>query len=504
MKKINKIVISLGCLTTIITSCEPEFNQPLEDTPIAEDIVQSSGDADFSKFIALGASITAGYSDGALFIDGQDVAFPKLIAEQMQAAGGGTFTTPYMNDNIGGFAGVYEDEDNTIPTFASRFVYNFAAGVPERINNTPANDITASIAGNYSNIGIPGAKSFHALATGYGNLEAVTLGLANPYFARMATSSTASMLEDVTSQNPTFVSVWLGGNDILSYASYGGLGVYQDSPLVSPSEYGDQDITNPLQYQGIMQAVVSNLVAAGANGVVLNIPSVTDLPFFTAVNHDVIPMDAATATATNTAYEAYNAGLLAMQTNGFIDADEVEKRTINFEASTSNAVVITDESLTDLTAYGLPSMRQATSEDSMLLTASSIIGTLKDDTDPTSVYGVGEPLGDEFVLTADEQELVTMATESYNTILEDLVANYDGIMLFDANAIVSELKESGINYGEGMLYGVIGSAFSLDGIHLTPRGNAVFANKMIEAINDYFGSTLQDVDPTIYNTGTLK
>ena len=50
----------------------------------------------------------------------------------------------------------------------------------------------------------------------------------------------------------------------------------------------------------------------------------------------------------------------------------------------------------------------------------------------------------------------------------------------------------------------LGSAFSLDGVHLSPRGNAIIANYVIDVINRNFGSTLQKVDPASFRTVTLK
>jgi hypothetical protein len=41
---------------------------------------------------------------------------------------------------------------------------------------------------------------------------------------------------------------------------------------------------------------------------------------------------------------------------------------------------------------------------------------------------------------------------------------------------------------------VTGGAFSLDGIHMNPRGSAVAANYYIRAINEKFGSTIPEVN----------
>ena len=47
-------------------------------------------------------------------------------------------------------------------------------------------------------------------------LAGVPLGTANPYFARMASSPNATVLEDAVSQNPTFFTISvMGGNDVL-------------------------------------------------------------------------------------------------------------------------------------------------------------------------------------------------------------------------------------------------------------------------------------------------
>jgi hypothetical protein len=49
---------------------------------------------------------------------------------------------------------------------------------------------------------------------------------------------------------------------------------------------------------------------------------------------------------------------------------------------------------------------------------------------------------------------------------------------------------------------VTGGAFSLDGVHLTPRGYALAANEMIRVINDYYKSTIPSIDANKFN-GTL-
>ena len=61
----------------------------------------TAGTADFSKYVALGNSLTAGYSDGTLFIEGQKGSWTNVLSQQFALVGGGDFKIPYMADNVG-------------------------------------------------------------------------------------------------------------------------------------------------------------------------------------------------------------------------------------------------------------------------------------------------------------------------------------------------------------------------------------------------------------------
>jgi len=45
---------------------------------------------------------------------------------------------------------------------------------------------------------------------------------------------------------------------------------------------------------------------------------------------------------------------------------------------------------------------------------------------------------------------------------------------------------------------ITGNAFSLDGVHLTPMGNAIVANLFIDAINAKYNSKVPKVDISLY------
>ena len=481
--KILNIYKSIGVLalaTTLLVSCsKTEYDIPTE--PV---IPLTSGSADFSYYVALGAAFSAGVSNGSLFIKSQEYSFPNLLATAFSNAGGGFFEQPYVNDNIGGL--LYGGTQIVAPR-----LYFTGTGIA-RLDATPTTEVTNILSGSFNNMGVGGAKSFHLVAPGYGNLAGVPLGLANPYFARMASSPNATVLEDAVSQNGTFFTISvMGGNDVLSYATSGGSGVDQTGNF-DPSTYGPNDITDPNVFAAVESGIVAALTANGAKGVLSNVPYVTDLPYFTSVPFNAVPLDAGTAALLNGAFAEYNGGLLYVESLGYITAEERAARTITFSAG-QNAVTLVDEDLTDLSPLGcvvcLPSYRQATSDDLVVLPASSVIGTLVDD-NPQLINGVSVPLADNWVLTYLETQAVLTATDAYAAIVYDLAVQYD-LAFVDLRGVLAEAASpTGIMFDDFNMSTqlIFGGLVSLDGIHLTARGYALMANEFMEQIDATYGS----------------
>jgi len=505
MKTIT-IKLSLIALLVIVVSCSDNEDNVLATPFIPETTAVTpptptftSGSADFSTYVALGNSLTAGFSDGALFQEGQDKSFPNILAGQFALAGGGAFSQPLTSDNLGGLT----LGGNVIA--GTRFIFDPVNQVPFNIDGMPSTEVSSVVAGPHNNMGVPGAKSFHLLAEGYGNVAGVQPGLANPYFARMASSPNTTILADAMAQSPTFFTLWIGANDVLSYATSGGAGVdHNETGNLDPSTYGGDDITNANTFAQVYGGLLTTLTSGGAQGVVANLPSVTDAPFFTTVPHNPIPMDAATAALTNGAYAAYNGGLqqalAALAGTGLLSEEEVAQRTINFAAG-QNAVVIVDEYLTDLGAINpafaaLPKLRQATASDLLVLPSSSFIGTLADPSNPASVNGVGVALADNWVLTPQEQLAIANATAAFNSTIEMMATQFD-VGFVDANGLLNIVASGGLNVGGSATITdefVTGGAFSLDGVHPSPRGYAAISNAMIDVINAKFGSNLPKVN----------
>jgi hypothetical protein len=199
----------------------------------SDGLMPTSGTANFSKFVSLGNSLTAGYSDNALFMDGQKVSYTNIMAQQFALVGGGEFKIPFMADNVGGF----KINGNV---FSGPRLASTGGAAPAPVAGTPTTEILTSIAtaGPYNNCGVPGAKSFHLLSPSYGSAAGIALGTANPYYVRFAPNATTSVLSYAVSQTPTFFSLWIGNNDVLGYSTSGGDGTNPITPSAGPAGVG--------------------------------------------------------------------------------------------------------------------------------------------------------------------------------------------------------------------------------------------------------------------------
>lgn len=523
----------IGILALGMVACEPEFENPVD----AHD-AYTSGEADFSNFVSVGNSITSGYADGALYISSQENSYPNIMAQQFAKAGGGDFTQPLMADNYGGFliGGEQKAETRLVLAFDEQ-----GNPMPKNLNETPTTEITNVLSGTFNNMGVPGMKSFHLFAEGYGNAANLPTGTANPYFVRFASSPDATILGDAVAQNPTFFSLWIGKNDILSFATSGGLGKAQIGNL-DATTYSSNDITDPQLFAGVYSQVVDAMIAAGAEqGVVNTVPDVTVAPFFTRVPYAPLsPADPSFGPMIPTLNETFSQlNQIILAYRGIDESNGDTPYSIEFDPAGASPLVVVDEALTDISAQiqgalmqaGYPEAlaakygqqfgqaRQATAEDRVLLTSASAIGAVdmvvlqswmalgltQEQAGQLSVKGITLPMADQYVLTGDEVEILNTARNQFNAAIQ-AIAQAKGLAFVDVNSIIQELATGGIPFDGGVVTAefATGGAFSLDGIHLTPRGSAILANKMIEAINTTYGSNVPTVNVGSYGTITVS
>lgn len=482
-----------------------------DDDSAPVEIPITSGSASFTKYVALGDSFAAGYSDGALFKASQEKSYVNILAQQFIPAGGVPITNPFMLDNLGGFS----NGGTQIAKFPTRLYFDGQG--PVNVSGVTTTSIMSHLSGQFTNLGIPGAKSYHLIAPKYGDIAGVfaSPATANPYFARFSSSPTTTVLADALAQSPTFFSLWIGGNDVLGYATNGGVPTSQDP--VS----GD-DITPIATFDFVYNTLVTNLTSNGAKGVVANLPYITTLPHFTTVpvnpltasllGGGSIPVGEATIAALNT--QLY--GPLKQALTAFGAGDR-----INLLSTTSaNPLLISDEKLPNLsaqlTAAFTPSLgaakaaaygqvfgqaRQATKSDLVLLTTRGAIGGATGYPAPLDKFGITFPLLDKHILIASEIEEIKVATDAYNGIIVK-AAEVKGLAFVDSKAAMVQLSTSGVRFGNFQMTAsyVTGGAFSLDGVHPTPRGYAFIANLFVNAINEKYGATLRTVDLSQYQT----
>lgn len=418
-------------------SCKPEMDE----------VTTSAGTADFSRYVALGNSLTAGFTDNDLFLSGQLNSYPAILADQMKAAGGGEFKQPLMVDETG---------------FGRRLVLHagLRRPVPAGIAANPANFASIAHLGPFNNLGVPGAKSFHLLP------GAEAFSLQNPYYRRFAANpGTSTILAEALAQNPTFFTLWIGNNDVLGYAASGG---------------ASDSITNPQLFAGVMNTLIQQLTSKGAKGAIANIPDISTIPFFTFMNTQ-IPFNGLVlnqpqqVAALNSGYAQLNALIKAL---GSTD-------TLAF-ALGPNPFVIADKEL----PWGIRQMKQG---ELFLL-------TLPADSLLNHGYGSIIPIPDRYVLTIAEINRIKNAIEAYNNTILSLANQYN-LAHVDIHKLLKDVSTTGIER-DGIKFTneyVIGNTFSVDGVHITGRAAAIVANEFIRSINSKYNATLKEVSPVYYS-----
>ncbi len=508
MKNLKYIFIASSLL--LFTNCNDPEDVDLNPMEVEEPKpALVAGSANFSDYVALGASFTAGYSDGALFKASQENSFPKLLSNQFALAGGGSFTQPLMADNTGAFLG--------IPTSAVGYRLVFNGTGPQRLNEfftalgapvpQPTTNPTQNLGSTFNNVGVPGAKSFHFTLPGYAAF--------NPYYARFATSASSTMLGDAAVlQSPSFFTLSeFGGNDVLSFATSGGLGVDRTGDP-NAAGYSPLDITDPGLFGQVLEGVVGQLTANGAKGAIANLPDITSLPYFTTIPNDALNLDAATAASLTGFFQAvtgiFTQVLIQQQVPPANAQALAAQYAITFQAGPNRFLIDVPVSQTNPLGFRqmtedelllLPIDRAALAQGygSVLLTPQvlQVLGILQAGGTPTPeqaglVLAAVNGIDDKDALDSSELLSIKTATAAYNAKISE-VANAAGLALVDLNSVLDAAANGGFTSGNYNFTTnlVTGGIVSLDGIHLNSRGYAVMANEFLKAIDAKYGSNFE-------------
>ena len=491
MKKI-KSLFSLTVSGLLLAGCGYNPPEPAQD-PTNPRVPPVAGTADFSKYVAVGNSLTAGFMDNALYLEGQQNAYPVILAERMKMVNGqAPFNFPALGAAGGAGFGQFVP-GTTTPVGRLRFILPACGPNPaatKTLGLAPAPIVPGEALDPYpgdkaalNNFSAPGTKIYHALLPGYG----LNPTQGNPFYWRFASASTASLIGDAVAAKGTFFTYWLGSNDVLSYATTGGSG--NPNPGTNPALYGPNDMTDPQVFAGVLQSSLDALFSTGANtkGAIANIPEVERIPYFQLINAGLTSGGDRAVLPFNLS-EAQAAGLNAAYARlGPLAAG------VNFKAGKVNYPLIT-------TATGLRHMDPAkdfltlvTPQDSLLSGPISVCNPLGQ----RAGWGITKPVPGQFVLDAAEVGFIRERVTAYNAIIQQQVSNRgDRLVLVDTNALLGSLNGVQNNIAPG-------GYFSLDGVHPNPRGQAIIANEFIKAINAKFGSTLPPVDPRLYRQNIL-
>ncbi len=443
MKKFRIILLS-SFLIVGLYSCKPNL----------DGFIPSNGDADFTTYVSIGNSLTAGYADGALSRSGQENSFPMMLSEQFAIVGGGDFTVPYLpsgngNDGSGG--------TNRVLTYLPNCQGTIGV-TPVLASGSAASLASVGASGPYNAQGVPGARAVDALSAFYSSL--------NPFLARIVTSpGSSSILSEALRINPTFFTLWLGNNDVLGFATAGGVG------NVDPGFPLPGDLSDPAQVGGALTVLVDSLTSRGAEGVIANIPNVTSVPFFTTIPWNGVVLTQGAADTLNLIYQ------------------QVGHPNIIWKAG-ANPYIIEDTTV----VHGTLRIRQARQGELILLSTPG-------DSIRCAQWGISpfKALGDAYVLDENEVAEINEHTANYNTTISNIASSYN-IALADMNSYMKTFTGGVVYNGVDLNASFIsGGAFSLDGVHPNPRGYALIANEMIRVINAKYNSTIPTVDVTTYD-----
>ena len=249
MMRIHRSSVVLGLLLAAAACQNDQLNRPFSVTPV---------DPLFDRYVSMGNSITAGFQSAGINDSTQSQSYAVLLAHAMRSP----FFSPLMR------------RPGCPPPFTNVFTQaRVGGGTP----TTCALRVVPNPTPPYiSNTGVPSAE----VIDGYSNLDTASNSNALTSFF-LGGLTQAQMMERA---HPTFVSAWLGNNDVLSAATS------------SPNAGDSTKITSVANFQARYGALLDTIAQAGPRGVVLvSVANVTLVPYFSrgavywAIKNGLVP-----------------------------------------------------------------------------------------------------------------------------------------------------------------------------------------------------------------------
>lgn len=411
----------------------------------------NTGSANFDRYVTIGNSITAGFQSNALSERDQQSSYGNLIAQHL----GKEFEQPLMqNPGVGARM--------RLVSLTGPVIVNEQGVDP----TNPASNLNVNLPRPYNNLGIPGAILFDMADTTDFVMKSQLRQ--NPFFALILRNGALgrSILQQAAALNPTFVTAWIGNNDVLGYATSGGV----RGTNVGLSHPPGTRPTESLLFDTWYRQVLDALKLSGAGIIVGNIPDVSTIPFFTTVGPTVA---ASIPPGIYLRYQKAGNNSVAFDSTRLTEPD---------------APLLLLTGITYARLLGQPTGQWYRDNN---------ITTIPPGIDTTRPFGFHpqNPWPNALALDAGEQAIVATSVAEFNQSIDSLASNR-GIGVADFRGLWNTIRQSGIyasGYGTFSAAYITGGTFSYDGVHSSSRGNVIIANEWIRVINQRFGAQIPPV-----------
>lgn len=372
----------------------------------------------FSSYVAIGNSLTAGYQSGGINDSTQRLSYPSLLAQSMQ--------THYAYASLAG--------DGCPPPIANFQTQARLGGATA----TTCSLRTPNTAVALNNVAVPGATSLDPTS--------VSTSASNTLTTLILGGKT--QVAKAADANPTFVSAWIGNNDVLGAALSG---------IIVPMAGVSAGVTSQTAFTANYAALVKGLNA---------IPTLKGAILIGVLNVAGVPALFPVAALQNPAFKA------------------------GFDQFAGGTTTVLPNCLT--------------SPGNQALISVSILGQMHSGAHPRVVGCAknsvpGTVVGDIFVVDSTEQASLAATVAGYNATIQ-AAATANGWAYYDPNPLLLTLKTPGtgcINIVPDLANatGPFGTCISLDGIHPTVVANRQIASAVAAAINTKYGTTISLVAP---------
>lgn len=414
---------------------------------VAVPMFAARGSADFTRFVALGDSYGAGVESGSLNMNHQVWSWPAVIARQVGLTlcpVGAVATDNCFAQPLVSFPGIG-------PELQLTSIIPSATIVPAAGSGTP---LMTTFARPYNNLSIPGGTIGSTLVLTGG--EPPQAGEPTPVsFSRFILRGQGTAVQQALALHPTFIAVWLGGNDYLNVAFSG-----NPATMTSAADF-------KARYEALLDALVAGAPSAGM--VVGNLP-VGVVPYLRLIPPFLVDP------STGLPVEVGGNRIFYIVKN----ADGTETPI----APTTLIPLGTRAKLAQ--GYGLPAF-------------------LKGVPPFSSLPHVGEALSPDDVVTADEYAQIVARVAEYNAAITAAAAARQIPVADIAGLFNRVFSATGERLGPITVTAapVTGGFFSFDFFHLTDLGYLLFGDEFIKAINAGYGTEipLASIEQLFANNG---